>query len=78
MLLAHSYDSEVSHNRIHDFYYSGVSCGWVWRYGESISRNNRLEFNHIYDIGHGLLSDIGGIYTLGARTRDGHPRQPHT
>ena len=67
VLLAHSYDSEVSHNRIHDFYYSGVSCGWVWRYGESISRNNRLEFNHIYDIGHGLLSDIGGIYTLGAQ-----------
>jgi Right handed beta helix region len=67
VLLAHSYDSAVSHNHIHDFQYSGVSCGWVWRYGNSISKNNRLEFNHIHDIGHGLLSDMGGIYTLGAQ-----------
>ena len=67
VLLAHSYDSAVSHNHIHDFHYSGVSCGWVWRYGNSISKNNRLEFNHIHDIGHGLLSDMGGIYTLGAQ-----------
>ncbi len=67
VLLAHSYESEVSHNHIHDLYYSGVSCGWVWRYGDSISKDNRLEFNHIHDIGYGLLSDIGGIYTLGAQ-----------
>lgn len=67
VLLAHSYDSEVSHNHIHDLYYSGVSCGWVWRYGDSISKNNRLEWNHIHDIGHKLLSDIGGIYMLGAQ-----------
>lgn len=67
VLVAHSFDSAVSHNHIHDFHYSGVSCGWVWRHGNSISKNNRLEFNHIHDIGHGLLSDMGGIYTLGAQ-----------
>lgn len=67
VLLAHSRDSEVSHNHIHDLYYSGVSCGWVWRYGESVSKNNRLESNHIHDIGKGLLSDLGGIYALGAQ-----------
>ncbi len=67
VLLAHSYDSNVSHNHIHGFYYSGISCGWVWRYGDSVSRNNRIEFNHIHDLGRGLLSDMGGIYTLGAQ-----------
>lgn len=54
----------ISHNDIHDLYYSGVSCGWVWGYADSVSRDNIIESNHIYDLGHGVLSDMGGIYTL--------------
>ncbi len=67
VLIAHAGDTVVSHNRIHDLFYSGISCGWVWGYTENTSYNNHLEHNHIYDIGHGLLSDMGGIYTLGAQ-----------
>jgi parallel beta-helix repeat protein len=62
---AHSSSNDISHNHIHDLYYSGISCGWVWGYGDNVSRENRIEYNHIHDIGHGLLSDMGGIYTLG-------------
>ncbi len=64
-LLMHTEGNTVAHNHIHHGYYSGVSVGWQWGYWRSISRDNRVEFNHIHDIGQGLLSDMGGVYTLG-------------
>ena len=70
ILLMHSFGNEVSHNHIHDLFYGGISCGWTWGFGESVSRENRILKNHIHDIGispwkEGLLADMGGIYTLG-------------
>ncbi|MBW7459768.1 right-handed parallel beta-helix repeat-containing protein, partial [Paenibacillus sepulcri] len=67
ILSVHSFGSSISHNHIHDLYYTGISCGWVWGYAENVSKDNRIEKNHIHDIGHGLLSDMGGIYTLGVQ-----------
>lgn len=67
ILLMHAADVEVSHNLIYDLYYTGISCGWVWGYMESVSRYNRIEKNHIHTIGQGVLSDMGGIYTLGVQ-----------
>lgn len=67
ILSVHSFGNVISHNHIHDLYYTGISCGWVWGYTENVSKNNRIEKNHIHDIGHGLLSDMGGIYTLGVQ-----------
>ncbi|MBX6770926.1 MAG: right-handed parallel beta-helix repeat-containing protein [Chloroflexi bacterium] len=67
ILCAHAFDNDISYNHIHDLFYSGISCGWVWGYGENVARDNRIEYNRIHDLGRGLLSDLGGIYTLGVQ-----------
>lgn len=67
ILVKHSHHNKIVHNEIHDLYYSGISVGWVWGYKDSVTRDNYIGFNHIYDLGKGVLSDMGGVYLLGAQ-----------
>ena len=64
--IGHAKENLVSHNTIRDLYYSGVSAGWNWSFNET-ARDNIIEWNHIYGIGRGVLSDMGGIYLLGSQ-----------
>ena len=58
--------NRIVHNRIFNCNYTGISCGWTWGYGLTRTVANRIEYNHIHHINHReILSDNGGIYTLG-------------
>jgi parallel beta-helix repeat protein len=66
--IGNSGHNTVSYNHIHDLNYTGISVGWSWGYHDTLTQENIIEHNHIHDLGKGLLSDMGGIYTLGTST----------
>jgi hypothetical protein len=70
ILSRHASNTTIAHNEIHGFHHNGISVGWTWLYQESVEKENRIEQNHIYDIGRTfhdeyLTEDKGAIYTLG-------------
>lgn len=59
--------NKIVHNHVHDLFYTAISVGWTWGYGENQSHGNIIEYNHLHNIGKNMLSDMGGIYTLGVQ-----------
>ncbi|HIV69770.1 MAG TPA: right-handed parallel beta-helix repeat-containing protein [Candidatus Aquabacterium excrementipullorum] len=63
--IGQSGNNKVEDNLIGDTTYTGISVGWTWGYGPSLSRNNQINRNFLYNIMQGALSDGAAIYTLG-------------
>jgi parallel beta-helix repeat protein len=62
--IGQSFDNVVSNNLIHSTTYSGISVGWALGYGTATSGRNTIARNLLVNIGQGVMSDLGGIYTL--------------
>ena len=63
--LTHCSDTKILHCDIYDMMYSGISVGWSWGFAGSVAQRNEIAFNRIWDLGKGIMSDMGGVYTLG-------------
>ena len=59
--------NRIAHNEVDHTYYTAISVGWSWGYAGTPCRDNIVEFNHLHDIGQGMLSDMSGVYTLGVQ-----------
>lgn len=56
----------VAHNDISGAFMWGISVGWNWSYmPPNRARDNVVEYNHVHDVGTGVLGIHGGIYCLG-------------
>jgi len=56
--------TRITHNIIRHHPYTGVSVGWMWNPTPTPCKQNTISYNHIHHVMQ-LLSDGGGIYTLG-------------
>ncbi len=62
--IGRSSHNTIRHCEISDFLHIGISIGWQWGYQPPTAHHNLIEFNRVHHIGHGVLSDMGAIYTL--------------
>jgi uncharacterized protein (TIGR03437 family) len=65
--IENSHDNTIDHNDIYDFYNVGINMGRALNFDANGLPNwvhdNKITYNHIYDLGQGVTSDIGAVHT---------------
>jgi hypothetical protein len=67
IIVTNGFGNLIAHNEISDLYQIGVSAGWDWTRRQTVTRDNRIEKNHIFRLGQKQSSDMGGVYLLGVQ-----------
>jgi hypothetical protein len=58
--------TQIDGNTIRELPYTGISLGWMWSEVPTPAARNQIRNNHIHHVMQ-VLSDGGGIYTLGSQ-----------
>jgi len=62
VFVGNSHNNTITHNDIYDFYHSGIEVCFPTPATCPYPHDNLVSFNHIWQIGQGVTSDMGGIY----------------
>jgi Right handed beta helix region len=78
ILVGDSHHDVVENNEVFDYYQTGIAMGFCFAsgakgttvsYATSHAHDNTVRENLVHDIGRGVTSDMGGIYTLTCQTK---------
>ena len=67
----HSHNNVIANNHVHNLYYTAIAVRGTWGFRQTQAYENSVEYNNIHHIGKlangdgPILSDMGGVYTLG-------------
>lgn len=70
ILVGNSHHNTITHNEISDFYNGAIGVGLVWGVTgfPSLTHDNVVSYNLLYNLGQGVTDDIGGVYLATAAT----------
>ncbi len=68
--IGNSHDNEVDHNDIYDLYNTGINVGDSLNFDggglPNFAHDNRITYNDVHQLGQGVTSDMGCVYTATA------------
>jgi hypothetical protein len=70
VLVGNAHHNTITHNEIHDFYNGAIGVGLTWGItgNSSLTHDNMISYNLLYDLGQGVTDDMAGIYFASSAT----------